>query len=86
MDSVRDGETGFLAEYGEPEDFARKALALLEDPALWRRFSENAVRWARSFSWERAAEGTEALLFRCLDEAPVPGAARPRSHPVFAGR
>lgn len=65
-DSVRDGETGLLARYGDPADFAQKALTLLTDPPLWRAMSENAVRWARSFSWDEAALRTEALLEECV--------------------
>jgi glycosyltransferase involved in cell wall biosynthesis len=65
-DSVRDGETGFLAEYGDSDDFARKALTLLTDPPLWRMMSENAVRWARGFSWDDAGRRTESLLKECL--------------------
>jgi len=68
VDSVRDGETGLLADYGDPDDFAHKSLELLTDPPLWRAFSENAVRWARSFSWEKAANDTEALLDRAVRE------------------
>lgn len=67
VDSVRDGETGLLAEYGDPEDFAQKALTLLGDPPMWRMCSENAVRWARSFSWDEAAEKTESLLARSVE-------------------
>ena len=59
---MRDGETGLLAEYGDPDDFAAKALTLLTDPPLWRMMSENAVRWAHGFSWDDAARQTEALL------------------------
>jgi glycosyltransferase involved in cell wall biosynthesis len=66
QDSVREGETGYLAEYGNHEDFADKALTLLTDPPLWRVMSENAVRWARGFSWDDAARRTEALLEDCL--------------------
>jgi glycosyltransferase involved in cell wall biosynthesis len=69
IDSVRDGETGFLARYGDSEDFAQKALLLLTDPPRWRACSENAVRWARSFSWDEAARRTEALLRRSQEEA-----------------
>ena len=65
VDSVREGETGLLARYGDPADFAQKALELLTDPPLWRTMSENAVRWARGFSWDEAAERTEELLERC---------------------
>ena len=66
QDSVRDGETGLLAEYGDPDDFAAKALTLLTDPPLWRMMSDNAVTWARGFSWDDAAKRTEALLEDCL--------------------
>lgn len=69
VDSVREGETGLLARYADVEDFAQKALTLLTDPPLWRSMSENAVRWARSFSWDEAALRTEELLERCRDEA-----------------
>jgi len=68
VDSVRDGETGFLADYGDPDDFAQRALTLLTDPPQWRVFSENAVRWARGFDWEDTARGTEELLERCVRE------------------
>jgi glycosyltransferase involved in cell wall biosynthesis len=65
-DSVRDGQTGWLVQYGDPRDFARRTLELLSDPLTWRAFSENAVRWAHGFSWDRAAERTEELLSRCI--------------------
>ncbi len=68
VDSVRDGETGLLAEYGNADDFARKALTLLTDDARWTAFSQSAVRWARGFSWDEAAQRTEALLQRCVRE------------------
>lgn len=65
-DSVREGQTGWLVEYGDEHAFARRTLDLLSDPPTWRAFSENAVRWARGFSWDRAAERTEELLLRCI--------------------
>ncbi len=68
VDSVRHGETGLLADYGDVADFARKALEILTDPPTWRAFSENAVRWARGFDWDEAADRTEALLQRSLEE------------------
>jgi glycosyltransferase involved in cell wall biosynthesis len=67
VDSVRDGETGLLATYGDADDFAQKTLTLLGDLPFWRLCSENAVRWARSFSWDEAAEKTEALLVKSVD-------------------
>lgn len=68
VDSVRENETGLLARYGDVDDFAQKALTLLTDPPLWRTMSENAVRWARGFSWDEAALRTEELLERCRFE------------------
>jgi len=64
VDSVRDGETGLLADYGDPSDFADKALQLLTDPPLWRTMSENARRWAHSFRWEDCAQRSIALMER----------------------
>ncbi len=66
MDSVRDGQTGLLAEYGNVEDFASKSLELLTDLPRWRAMSENATRWAQSFDWEDTARGTLESLQRCL--------------------
>lgn len=61
-DSVRDGETGDLVPYGDDEAFAARALDLLRDPELWRRRSEAARAWARTFSWERCAEESLAIF------------------------
>jgi glycosyltransferase involved in cell wall biosynthesis len=68
VDSVREGETGLLAEYGNPEEFAFRALELLEDPPLWRSFSENAVRWARSFQWQDCASRSLEVMERAARE------------------
>ena len=62
-DSVRDGETGFLVPHGDVAAFADRIGRLLEDDALSARMSEAAIRWARSFDWEHAADQfADALL------------------------
>jgi glycosyltransferase involved in cell wall biosynthesis len=43
---VRDGETGFLVEHGDPSALAARLVALMEDAALRRRMGENARRLA----------------------------------------
>ncbi len=43
QDSVKDGETGYLVEYGDVEAFARRSVELLTEPATWRRMSEAAI-------------------------------------------
>jgi len=61
-DSVRHGETGSLVPYGDEKAFAREALTLLNDPDLWQQRSEAAVRWSKTFSWERCAEESLKLF------------------------
>ena len=64
-DSVKDGETGHLVEYGDPEVFARKSLELFGDGDAWASMSDSAIEWARSLTWERTAEEMETII---LDE------------------
>ncbi|HEX9107229.1 MAG TPA: glycosyltransferase family 4 protein [Longimicrobiales bacterium] len=65
-DSVVDGETGFLVPHGDVEALARRLRAVLEDPALRRRLGVGARAFAERFTWERAANATEAHLQRVL--------------------
>jgi glycosyltransferase involved in cell wall biosynthesis len=65
-DSVRDGETGFLAPPGDERAFAERIGALLADDALAQRMSDAARGFARRFDWERAADQMEAALARAL--------------------
>jgi glycosyltransferase involved in cell wall biosynthesis len=67
VDSVQEHTTGLLARYGDPEDFAAKVMSLLRDPGRWERMSKEAVRWARSFSWDWAADETEKILLRSIE-------------------
>jgi glycosyltransferase involved in cell wall biosynthesis len=54
-DSVRDGETGLLAPYGDVDAFADAIGRLLADEGLARRMSHAALAWSRHFDWDRAA-------------------------------
>ena len=62
MDSVRDGITGRLVEYGDAAAFAAASDELLGDPQAYARVVEEARNWARSFRWEDAVVQTEAIL------------------------
>jgi glycosyltransferase involved in cell wall biosynthesis len=57
---VRDGITGFIA--GDEEAFARHAIALLSDDALWRRQHEAALRLQLGLSADEVAQRFEALM------------------------
>ncbi len=68
VDSVLDGETGFLVPPGDAGAFAAAVLRLLGDAALHRRLAEGGRQWARRFRWEDAALQTERVLQRAIQE------------------
>lgn len=55
-DSVRNRETGLLAESGNIEDLAGKTIELLLDAPLRERLSKNALDYSKQFSWEKTAD------------------------------
>lgn len=63
-DSVVDGETGLLYEYGNIRELARKIADVLHDQSLRDRLSHNALKWAAKFSWDVAATQTLEVLQR----------------------
>jgi D-inositol-3-phosphate glycosyltransferase len=56
--TVRHGETGFLVPATSPEAFSSAIGLLLRDEGLRAEMSMGAVRVARGFSWDVAAERT----------------------------
>lgn len=66
-DSVQDGKTGFLFEYGNVDRLVGKLVEILKDEALRTKLGKNGLNWARNFSWDKSAdEGLEVLgkIFR----------------------
>jgi glycosyltransferase involved in cell wall biosynthesis len=62
VETVRDGETGWVVERAEPELLASAIVAALRDPARLACMGEAAAAWARErFSWARSAEAFERL-------------------------
>ncbi len=61
-DSVVDGQTGFLYEYGNIEQLAEKIGLLLRDEHLRTRMAGEALTWGSSFSWDRSADAMITLL------------------------
>jgi glycosyltransferase involved in cell wall biosynthesis len=61
-DSVNDGKTGCLVEYGDERAFAEKSLELIRDKEKWNMMSEAAIAWARTMTWERTAEEMEKIF------------------------
>ena len=66
---VADGESGLLADPGDPAALGHAIARLLTDPVLAARVRVNAQTRAAQFSVERMAEGTIAVYERVLESA-----------------
>jgi len=61
-DSIRQGETGLLAEAGDPAALAHEALRLLQDPNECAAMGVRATEWAERFSWDVTANELLGLV------------------------
>ena len=50
-DSIRHGYNGLLVEFGNVEALAQTLIRLLIDEKLRKNLSENALAWAKMYSW-----------------------------------
>ncbi|MEO0019169.1 MAG: glycosyltransferase family 4 protein [candidate division WOR-3 bacterium] len=62
VDSSRDGVNGFFYDYGDIPQLAEKIDLLLRDGALRTRLGEQAVSWARQWTWDGATDKIEVLI------------------------
>ncbi len=67
-DAVRDGETGFLYEYGNIRDLTDKTVKLLLDNEKRELFVENGLKWAARFNWKNAADETLEIIKKELSK------------------
>ena len=51
-DSIRHGYNGLLVEFGNVEALAQTLIRLLIDEKLRKNLSENALAWAKMYSWD----------------------------------
>jgi glycosyltransferase involved in cell wall biosynthesis len=65
-ESVRDGHTGFLVPHGDVSAMAAGMRRLAQSHELLDRLGAEARVFAESFTWERAADQTEAHLHRVI--------------------
>lgn len=65
-DSVQDGRTGFLVPFGDASAMADRVGRILGDPVLAAELQANSLDWARSHSWDKVADRTEAVLAKAL--------------------
>jgi len=66
-ESVRDGKTGFLVPHGEIDAMAEKFGLVLRDSTLRNRLGQNAMEWAKNFSWESTARDSLEFLQKAID-------------------
>jgi len=55
-DSIVNGKTGLLFEYGNYKELAGKILLLIKDEKLRAKMEKEAVKWAKKFSWDKSAK------------------------------
>lgn len=67
-DSIKDGMTGLLAEKGNINDLASKIIKIIEDKALRKGLSDNALEYAKQFNWDKTAEEFMKVIKWSLDE------------------
>jgi len=62
VDSIKDGYNGLLVEEGNIIKLSETLINLLKDDDLRKELSENAIEWAKKFSWDRSAKDFEDIL------------------------
>ena len=68
-DTMIDGETGFLVDHFNVEEFAAKLLLLINNASLRKAMGEKARIFARrKFSRQREVEQVKELYYHCLKE------------------
>ena len=72
-ESVLDGRTGFLVKHGDVSALAGAFDRITADPALVTRLGTAGRAFAESFTWESAADHTEAHLLTRLREGGLAG-------------
>ena len=61
-DSIKNGITGILVNYGDYRNIAYEAIKLVNDQAAYSKVQKNAFSWSNNFSWEKAAKESLKLV------------------------
>ena len=77
LDLIDDGQTGLLAQPGNPDSFAAALRQLLDNPGRAREMGERARAHVRQrYSFDRMVQSFEGLYLTGLAGCPVSGAER----------
>ena len=63
-DSVRDGETGLVAEHNTPADLAMKLNEILRNTGRYARIRENAWEWSKTITFDESYRQFADILTR----------------------
>ncbi len=66
-DSIRNGHSGLLYEYGNVAELADRLHLVLTDRNTLDNLSNGAVDWAKSFSWDKSAREMEAICRKTVE-------------------
>lgn len=61
-DSVDEGKSGLLFEYGNVNEYAEMAIKILSDNEFRSKLEQGALKHAAKFSWDNTADQTEKLI------------------------
>jgi glycosyltransferase involved in cell wall biosynthesis len=67
-DSVIDGQTGLLFEYGNVQELSECMVKILSDKEHRETLIRGGISWARSFNWDEVAEKTFELMEKIIKE------------------
>lgn len=61
-DSVIDGETGTLYEYGHIDHLARSVIMLIQDEQKRNLYAKNARKWSEQWNWDQSAKKAITII------------------------
>ncbi|MCK4495262.1 MAG: glycosyltransferase family 4 protein, partial [Candidatus Aminicenantes bacterium] len=67
-DSVIDGKTGLLFEYGNAQELSECMIKILSDTEYRENLIRGGVSWAKGFSWDETATKTLELMENIVKE------------------
>lgn len=65
---IKDGYTGFICELGNIDEYFEKAMQILTNSALHKRFSDHSIEMVKQkFNADKAVSYYEEIYFRLLN-------------------
>lgn len=68
-DSVREGVSGLLYEYGNINELAEKIVTVLSNDTKRKELEQGAIQWASKFNWDESAKKMYEIMVRVVNTA-----------------